>query len=384
VRWRIPGESKLQVVTVAPERHADALALYNALEVRAHTHSLPRATDPDVRDWSIVTGKKVEPRVDVLTFRAALTRWLGKSTGNEHTRARGLRKTEQHLASWLDRDVSTITEDDVADLVATMRAAGLKDSTIHNVLVPARATFLSLHARGKIPTDPFGVEPIKLNHAPKKRRYLTRDEFHVYVAAAPERVRPMLLLAVDAGLRANELLALQVRHVALGDSPIVEVEQSFSRTSTDHRRQLTTPKARSFGALPISRTTADALEPLLVDEFGRPRAEDEFLFLRENGSPWSYGAFARVIRLTTDTLIAEQKMSRRVAAHDFRHTCGVWMIQAGLPLHRVQERLRHKSILVTRREYLAVLPTGDEQVRSVLADVFDAPSPRARHLRSVS
>jgi integrase len=53
--------------------------------------------------------------------------------------------------------------------------------------------------------------------------------------------------------------------------------------------------------------------------------------------------------------------------HGLRHTCATLLLQAGVPVHVVQERLGHKRIEVTLVIYAHVLPSMQQDAASRLA-----------------
>ena len=57
----------------------------------------------------------------------------------------------------------------------------------------------------------------------------------------------------------------------------------------------------------------------------------------------------------------------RLTAHGLRHTCATLLLQAGVPVHVVQERLGHKRIEITLGIYAHVLPSMQQDAASKLA-----------------
>jgi integrase len=58
--------------------------------------------------------------------------------------------------------------------------------------------------------------------------------------------------------------------------------------------------------------------------------------------------------------------------HGLRHTCATLLLQAGVPVHVVQERLGHKRIEVTLGIYAHVLPAMQQDAASKLAALLQA------------
>jgi integrase len=58
--------------------------------------------------------------------------------------------------------------------------------------------------------------------------------------------------------------------------------------------------------------------------------------------------------------------------HGLRHTCATLLLQAGVPVPVVQERLGHKRIEVTLGIYAHVLPVMQQDAASKLAALLQA------------
>src|SRR5262249_26445197 len=58
--------------------------------------------------------------------------------------------------------------------------------------------------------------------------------------------------------------------------------------------------------------------------------------------------------------------------HGMRHTCATLLLQAGVPVHVVQERLGHKRIEITLGIYAHVLPSMQQDAATKLATLLQA------------
>ena len=61
---------------------------------------------------------------------------------------------------------------------------------------------------------------------------------------------------------------------------------------------------------------------------------------------------------------------KRIKFHGLRHTCATLLLQAGVPVHVVQERLGHKRVEVTLGVYAHVLPAMQEDTASKLGNSY--------------
>ena len=63
---------------------------------------------------------------------------------------------------------------------------------------------------------------------------------------------------------------------------------------------------------------------------------------------------------------------KTIKFHGLRHTCATLLLQAGVPVHVVQERLGHKRIEVTLGIYAHVLPSMQQDAATKLAALLQA------------
>jgi len=54
--------------------------------------------------------------------------------------------------------------------------------------------------------------------------------------------------------------------------------------------------------------------------------------------------------------LAKMAVVRRIKFHGLRHTCATLLLQAGVPVHVVAERLGHSDVNITLNTYAHVLP----------------------------
>jgi integrase len=115
-------------------------------------------------------------------------------------------------------------------------------------------------------------------YAPRGRtRAMTPEEVYLALGAVGQRERLLLHMAIFAGFRPGEILALQRRHVS-EDATVVKVEQRVYRGDID--RPKTDPSRREVAIPP---RTAELLREWMRDAVG-PGA-DAYVFAGERGKP---------------------------------------------------------------------------------------------------
>jgi site-specific recombinase XerD len=147
--------------------------------------------------------------------------------------------------------------------------------------------------------------------------FLTAEESVALIDAAPEnrwerrRDRAMLTLAIHAGLRVSELIAINCADIDLGTGAHVSVEG----------------KGRKQRAVPLTKDAKAVLAIWLDERAGR---SDDPLFPTRTGRRLTRDAVER--RVATHAATAAQRcpslVGKRVHPHVLRHSCAMSLLQA--------------------------------------------------------
>ena len=156
------------------------------------------------------------------------------------------------------------------------------------------------------------------------------------------RDRAMFLLMLDGGLRAGEVLTLQLKDIEYGRRRVI------IRCHDDHPHGARSKSRRERAVDLRERRTLDAVSHYVVDE--RPAdAESDFVFLVDRGTrrhePLGYAALARLFQRRCDQLGIRQAW---VTPHAQRHTHATRMWEGGMRELTLQQRLGHASPESTR------------------------------------
>ena len=165
------------------------------------------------------------------------------------------------------------------------------------------------------------------------------------------RHRAMYELLAATGVRRSELLAFEVRHLALdGDGPHVQVRQRVRRRKGSGLVLGALKSRHARRELPIPLELADRLRPLVA-------ADDK----RE-----------LVFRSTTGTILDPDNLHERVLApvcaeagvewaghHTFRHTVASRLFAEGRNIKQIQKWLGHHSPEFTLKTYIHLIDEGD-------------------------
>jgi integrase len=187
----------------------------------------------------------------------------------------------------------------------------------------------------------------------------TADELHV-----------LWRLALATGMRRGELLGLRWEDV---DLEVPQVRVAMSLSVANGHPQLKTTKTGRARVLHLDGRTAEALRRLPHDASG-------FVFTRPDGGPWHPQRITDRWRRQWPVLDLP-----RLRLHDLRHCHATLLLDQGVPIKVVSERLGHTTIAMTMDLYAHVLPAQDRNAAAAIARALDggsreAPGPPLRRL----
>ena len=239
------------------------------------------------------------------------------------------------LHSFLDKNVSQVTPEELESWVATMRAEGLAASTIARRVSAVRAFFRHLIVIGMRDDNPAASVQL-----PRRARTLPRAlspaETERLIDAATGttprtlRDRALVELLYGAGLRVSEAIGLEKNGVAL-EERIVRV----------------LGKGDKERLVPLGRPAAEAVRRYLA--LGRPHLDRRYrpeLFLNARGGALTRAGAFLILRKLADRAGLEPG---RVHPHLLRHSFATHLLEGGADLRSVQEMLGHADLGTTER-----------------------------------
>jgi integrase len=301
-------------------------------------------------------GERVVPASG--PFSEAADAWLAaQSNLRPRTRATYGAILRVHLKPRLGRrKVATITEEDVARLIADLRQGSgpdgerrqpLKAWTIKGVLVVLSRVMSYAARRGMIAANP--VAKLERGERPrveeKEKRILNGEEITKLIAAARPGYRAVIAAAVFTGCRQGELLGLRWADVDF-DAGLVHV-----------RGQLDRSKQRVEGKTAASRREVvlmPALARILREHKASSRfsKETDYVFATATGSPPSY---RNIVRRGFEQAAEKAGLSGegrpKLRWHDLRHIYASMLIGEGLDVVYVSRQLGHVDPAITLKVY---------------------------------
>lgn len=290
-----------------------------------------------------------------------------------------------HFANlWPDRIAHEIEKSDVEKWAMEKVEEGLAGTTVKRLVEVLRAVFNYALGRGRIVRNPATKASIPKGKNKRDIRMLTDEEVRLVIAGCRTmRVRTLVLLALNTGMRLGEMMAMQWGWINAPRGVIripASVEAGFI------------PKGKKEREITLLPDLADALAAWLqhqvaVLQAARAKAgakkSKELADLEAGRGPIFTGInwrrWAKALRLRTARLrIEEQRVNlkeldasarkellRSLAVpfrwHALRHTYISRLVMAGISLRIVQFLAGHASITTTER-YAHLAPNMHELV----------------------
>lgn len=300
------------------------------------------------------------------------------------------------------RLLTEIRTADVEDFVAKLKEPTLlakrqhaprrrRPATINRYLSLLRHMFNWAISREYIERSPFrrGTQTLIRQEAEDNRRHrrVSPDEERRLLECAPEHLRPIIVTALDAGLRRGEMLALTWADVD-------------ARPGWLRLRGETTKSGKTRWVPAATSRLAATLEFLRLDLEGHRRPGNAAVFANEEGQPMAFpraawhatilrahGVEPRIEAKTAGRRLTQdcRKALREIDLHwhDLRHEYASRLVERGVPLSQVRDLLGHASIVTTERydnqrpdalfEAARRLETG-ESFKNLSSSAFDAPA----------
>ncbi len=229
------------------------------------------------------------------------------------------------LKSFSGKNLSSVTPANIEDYIGKRIKGGVSNATINRELTCLKRMFSLAIKWNDAKQNP--VKEIKLLEEPPGRtRFLSENEAQTLLSVASEHIIPIIITALNTGMRLGEILSLKWNQVHLDNviDPLIE---------------LTTTKNNQKRFIFLNDTMIERLNEL-------PRKSD-FVFLSTKGKPLKSvkKPFQRAIKMAE---ISDFRF------HDLRHTFASHYVMSGGDLISLKEILGHSSLkMVERYSHLA-------------------------------
>ncbi len=165
----------------------------------------------------------------------------------------------------------------------------------------------------------------------ERLRYLTPEEAQRLIGACPEWFRPIVIFALNTGLRAGEIFSLRWENVDF-ENRVIRIESIRTKT-------------KEVYTVPMNDVVYELL--LKIEKVQMEKGIDHgYVFTNSKGLPYKYEdkTYRKVF------INACRKAGiRDFRFHDLRHTFASWVAINSKDIYAVQKLLNHRDLRMTKR-----------------------------------
>jgi integrase len=253
----------------------------------------------------------------------------------------------------------------VSKLYRDLLAGGMTPATTHYVHRTLRRA-LGQAERWKLVTSNAAAVVTPPRPEPREMHTLTAEQVRRLLDAAPDRDRPLYLLAVSTGMRLGELLGLRWADVDL-DCGSLRVVATLRHLSGEAATFAPPKTARSRRRVELSASVVAALSAHKVATIeerwrsGQLWQDHDLVFPNLLGRPRGPSNVSRELHP-----LLERAGLPRIRFHDLRHTAATLMLGRGVHPKLVSDMLGHASVGITLDTYSHSLPSMHREAAQVM------------------
>ena len=282
----------------------------------------------------IISGEWDEEREPVPLVRDILSAYEKHYLKNTNARKRSvechiqrIERFRKYIGSVRASEVSWFT---IENYKSRRLKEGASKSTVNRELRILKSAFNKAKAlgiyKGEVPPIEFFKESKN-----ERLRFLTPEEAEKLISACPEWFRPVVVFALNTGLRAGEIFSMKWENVDFKNR-VLRIEPGYTKTKDTY-------------TLPMN----DAVYSLLK-EIRKKQADcgikHGYVFTNSRGLPYKYED--RTYRKVFVTACRKAGI-KDFRFHDLRHTFASWVAINSKDIYAVQKLLNHKKIETTKR-----------------------------------
>lgn len=220
--------------------------------------------------------------------------------------------------------LSEITRRHVEQYTSRRVEEGVKKTTVNRELAVLRKMMNKAIDWGRLDKNPVQKEDFFQGEDQTKERVLTPEEQDRLLQTSPASLRPILITALNTGMRRGEILGLEWERIDLENRKI-----TLACTNTKNRKKRDVPINEGlFSLLASLKATANGSQYVFPNPFtGKPLQDAKRAF---------YCA-------------CKKAGIKGLRFHDLRHTFASRLSARGVDLNTIRELLGHGSIRMTQR-----------------------------------
>ena len=246
-----------------------------------------------------------------------------------------------------------------------------KIGTVQNIKKVLNNSLKLAVKQGYIKQNPLLSVEIKHTPVKKEKHILTQDEIEIIFEKIKQtKYHIPYFIALHTGMRLGEILGLLWEDIDFEKNRI-DINKSSSFTRKDQLSLTTTKTVSSNRNILMTKQLTNMLiqwketqEELIRMNKGFQKLSHHFVCTDEDGEALNPKAISRY------TSKMAQQLNIPFKFHDFRHTHATLLLESGVNIKVIQERLGHSNIATTLGIYSHVTKAGEEDAISKLESKF--------------
>lgn len=192
------------------------------------------------------------------------------------------------------------------------------------------------------------------------KKFLEKDELFEFLQVAknhhsPQNSFEVFTTLAYTGMRAGELLALKWSDIDFENNTISITKTYYNPNNNKKKYQILTPKTESsIGKITVDANVIKMLHDYKINVQDNWKDElyvdNNFVFTDNNGYP----LVIKKLSMWIQSIMARTDINKNISTHSFRYTHCALLIEAGVHIKEIQERLRHKDINTTMNIYAKI------------------------------
>lgn len=192
------------------------------------------------------------------------------------------------------------------------------------------------------------------------KKFLEKDELFQFLEVSKNNHAPLNSFEVFTtlaytGMRAGELLALKWSDIDFESNTISITKTYYNPNNNKKKYQILTPKTESsIGKISVDANVIKMLHDYKINVQDNWKDElyvdNNFVFTDNNGYP----LVIKKLSMWIQSIMSRTDINKNISTHSFRHTHCALLIEAGVHIKEIQERLRHKDINTTMNIYAKI------------------------------
>jgi len=228
---------------------------------------------------------------------------------------------------------------------------GTSKTTVNKELKILRSVFNRARELGLYEGELPKIEVFK-EEGEERLRYISPEEAKRLVEACPEWFKPVVIFALNTGLRAGEIFSLTWDSVDF-ENRVIRIESTRTKT-------------KDVYTIPVNDTVYNLL--LKIKEMqNKEGIKHGYVFTNSKGLPYKYED--RTYRKVFVNACRKAGI-KDFRFHDLRHTFASWVAMNSRDIYAVQKLLNHRDLRMTKR----YAHLTEEYLRNVINSISDFAS----------